>query len=111
MLRKAARIAPEGPRITQVKAEIAYLEGKELVARGIPDTEPFKRALVLDPTHVKARAELGRLEAGADERQSRTRTVAAAAGVLLLAVIGILLFGGRRRPRVRPRAEKPAGAA
>jgi len=109
MLRKAARIAPDGPRITQVKAEIAYLEGKDLVARGIPDTEPFKRALALDPTHVKARAELGRLEASVDERQGRTRTVAAAAGVLLVAVIGILLFGGRRR---RPRAaEKPARAS
>ena len=34
MLRKAARIAPDGPRISQVKAEIAYLEGKDLVARG-----------------------------------------------------------------------------
>ena len=76
MLRKAARLAPEGPRIAQVKAEIAYLEGKDLVARGIPDTEPFKRALALDPTHAKARAELGRLEANVDERQSRTRTVA-----------------------------------
>ena len=101
MLRKAARIAPEGPRIAQVKAEIAYLEGKDLALRGIPDTEPFKRAIVLDPTHVKARAELSRLEANVDERQSRTRTVAAAGGVLLVAVIGILLFGGRRR---RPRA-------
>jgi hypothetical protein len=99
MLRKASRIAPEGPRIAQVKAEIAYLEGKDLVQRGIPDTEPFKRALALDPTHVKARAELGRLEANDGERESRTRTVAGAAGVLLVAVIGILLFGGRRRRR------------
>jgi tetratricopeptide (TPR) repeat protein len=109
MLRKAARIAPEGPRITQIKAEIAYLEGKDLVARGIPDTEPFKRALALDPTHAKARAELTRLEASVDERQGRTRTVAAAAGVLLVAVIGILLFGGRRR-RARV-TDKPARAS
>ena len=49
LLRKAARLAPDGPRISQVKAEIAYLEGKDLVARGIPDTEPFKRALALEP--------------------------------------------------------------
>ena len=59
---------------------------------------------------MKARAELGRLEATVDERQSRTRTVAGAAGVLLVAVIGLLLFGGRRR-RTRVRAtEKPASA-
>lgn len=111
MLRKAARIAPDGPRITQVKAEIAYLEGKDLVARGIPDTEPFKRALALDPSHVKARAELSRLEATVDERQSRTRTVAAAAGVLLVAVIGILLFGGGRRRPKGPRASDKAARA
>ena len=108
MLRKASRIAPEGPRIAQVKAEIAYLEGKDLLARSIPDTEPFKRALALDPTHAKARAELGRLEANDDERQSRTRTVAGAAGALLVSVIGILLFGGRRRRARTP--DKPARA-
>jgi tetratricopeptide (TPR) repeat protein len=99
LLRKAERLAPDGPRVAQVRAEIAYLEGEDLVARGIPDTEPFKRALTLDPTHAKARAELERLTATVDDRQSRTRNVAAAAGCLLLAVIGILLFGGRRRQR------------
>ncbi len=107
MLRKAARIAPEGPRIAQVKAEIAYLEGRDLAQRGIPDTEPFKRAIALDPTHAKARAELSRLESNVDERQNRTRTVAAAGGVLLVAVIGILLFGGRRR-RTRAHLRKAA---
>lgn len=98
-LRKAARLAPEGPRITQINAEIAYLEGKDLLARGINDAEPFKRALTLDPTHAKARAELDRLEEVSVDRQSRTKQVGAAGGVLLLAVIGILLFGGARRGR------------
>jgi len=97
LFRKAARLAPEGPRISQINAEIAYLEGKDLLARGIPDSEPFKRALALDPAHAKAREELNRLETNVEDRSSRTRAVAGAAGVLLLAVIGILLFGGRRR--------------
>ncbi|CAN5706058.1 hypothetical protein BH11MYX4_BH11MYX4_08980 [soil metagenome] len=103
--RKAVRLAPECPRAPQINAEIAYLEGKDLQARGIPDTEPFKRALTLDPAHVKARAELERLESTTSDHQSRTKAVGAAAGVLLLAVIGILLFGGARRSR------KPSGAA
>jgi hypothetical protein len=103
-LRKAARLAPEGPRITQINAEIAYLEGKDLLARGINDTEPFKRALGLDPTHAKARAELDRMESASVDRQSRTKQVGAAGGVLLLAVIGILLFGGARRGRKPSRA-------
>jgi hypothetical protein len=102
VLRKAARLAPEGPRISQVKAEIAYLEGKDLVARGIPDTEPFKRALAFDPTHAKARAELDRLESTTEDRASRTRAVAAAAGFFLLTVIGLVLFVGGRRRRGTP---------
>jgi tetratricopeptide (TPR) repeat protein len=101
LLRKAERLAPDGPRVAQVKAEIAYLDGEDLVARGIPDSEPFKRALALDPTHVKARAELERLSATTADRASRTRNVAAAAGCLLLGVIALLLFGGRRK-RHRP---------
>jgi hypothetical protein len=103
VLRKAERLAADGPRSGQIKAEIAYLEGKDLVARGIPDTEPFRRALTLDPAHAQARAELDRLEADVQDRSSRTRAVAGGGGVLLLAVIGILLFGGRRRPS-RPEA-------
>ncbi|MBX3187168.1 MAG: hypothetical protein KF819_09140 [Labilithrix sp.] len=104
--RKAARLAPpEGPRVPQIKAEIAYLEGKDLLARGINDVEPFKRALALDPAHAKARAELDRLEATSVERHDRTRAVAGAGAVLLVAVIGILLFGGRGRRRLSGREE------
>jgi hypothetical protein len=99
LLRKAERLAPDGPRAPQVKAEIAYLEGEDLVARGIPDTEPFKRALTFDPTHAKARAELDRLSSSVADRQTRTRNVAAAVACFLLAVIGLVLFAGRRRPR------------
>jgi tetratricopeptide (TPR) repeat protein len=98
-LRKAARLAPEGPRIAQINAEIAYLEGKDLLGRGIKDKEPFKRALALDPAHAKARAELDALESTVEERQNRTRAIAGGAAVLFLGVIAALLFGGRRRPR------------
>lgn len=101
MLRKALRLAPEGPRAPQINAEIAYLEGKDLLARGITDVEPFKRAIALDPTHAKARAELDRLEATVEDRSNRTRAVAGGAAVLLAGVIGILLFGGRRKKRTR----------
>lgn len=97
LFRKAARLWPESPRASQIEAEIAYLEGKELLARGIADVEPFKRALTLDPNHEKARAELSRLEANIEERQERLRALAAAGVVVLVAIVGILLFGGRRR--------------
>lgn len=102
--RKAARLWPESPRVPQIEAEIAYLEGKELLARGIADVEPFKRALALDPTHDRARAELTRLETNVEERQERIRAFAAAGAVVVVALAGIILFGGRRRPRRAARA-------
>lgn len=98
--RKAARLWPESARMGHIEAQIAYLEGKELLARGIADVEPFKRALTLDPGHTKARAELARLETNVEERQERIRALAAAGAVIVVALAGILLFGGgRRRPR------------
>lgn len=100
LFRKAARIWPESARKNQIEAEIAYLEGKELLGRGVADVEPFKRALTLDPAHEKARAELRRLETNVEERQERLRYMAAGGAVVLVGLIGILLFGGRAR-RVR----------
>ncbi|OJY21116.1 MAG: hypothetical protein BGO98_14190 [Myxococcales bacterium 68-20] len=98
--RKAARLWPESARIPHIEAEIAYLEGKELLARGIADVEPFQRALRLSPGHEKARAELARLEANVEDRQERIRAFAAAGAVVVVALAGIILFGGgRRRPR------------
>jgi hypothetical protein len=82
-----------------VEAEIAYLEGEDLLARGIADTEPFERALRLDPTHQGARAELTRLETNVEEREQRIRGFAAAAAVVIVGLLGIILFGGRRPQR------------
>ena len=99
LYRKAARLWPESARMPHIEAQIAYLEGKELLARGIADVEPFQRALKLDPGHMKARAELTRLETNVEERQERIRALAAAGTVIVVALTGIILFGGRRRPR------------
>lgn len=104
IFRKALRLWPESSRAPQIEAEINYLEGKELLARGIADTEPFKRALALDPGHEKARAELNRLETNVEERQERFRALAAAGAVVVVALLGIILFGGRKK-KGRPRAE------
>jgi hypothetical protein len=101
IFRKAARLAPDGPHATEIQAEIAYLEGKELLARGIADTEPFKRALALQPSHEKARAELTRLEQNAEERQERIRALALGGAVLFVAIAAILFFVGPRRRSAR----------
>ncbi len=96
-LRKAARLGSQGPRGPLIDAEIAYLEGRDLRARGIPDAVLFERALALDPMHAKARAELERMAASNDEGRSRTMAASAAVAALLLALTGMLLFGRTRR--------------
>jgi hypothetical protein len=103
LFRKAERLDPEGPRKAQIQAEIAYLEGMSLVARGVAEAEPFRRALELDPGHAKARVELDRLENAKEERKGRTQRFVAAGVVLAVAIAGILLFGGRKRPSLRAR--------
>jgi len=102
--RKAARLWPESPRQGQIAAEIAYLEGKELSARGIADAEPFRRALSLDPGHEKARAELRKIEERGEEKQARLRNWAAGAAVVIVALLGFILFGRVRWPRRPARA-------
>ena len=99
LFHEAERLWPEGPRASLIAGEIAYLEGKNLEARGITDPEPFRRALAADPTHIKARDELTRIDGAADEHKGRIRNFAAAGAAVVVAMIGLILFGGRRRPR------------
>jgi hypothetical protein len=98
---KAARLWPESPRAPHIQAELAYLDAKALQGRGVEDPEAFRRVLLLDPTHEKARAELTRFENAGVERQGRIRIYAAGATAVVVALLGLILFGGRRRPRRR----------
>ncbi len=58
-LRKALRLDETSAPSSHVRSDIATLEGEDLVARGIADTEPFESALSLDPSNARARADLG----------------------------------------------------
>jgi HEAT repeat protein len=97
ILEKALGLWPDGPRAPTIRAELAYLDGKSSLDRGLPDPEPFRRALALDPTHDRARTELSRLESESVDREGRLRLLAAAAAVVLVTVLGLVLFGGRGR--------------
>lgn len=100
-LRKALRLDEAGPRASQVQSEILYLEGEDLLARGIADADLFRRAAALDPGNVRASQELSRLEAVTESKHSHLNRWIAAAAVFALAIAGIILFGGRRKPRTR----------
>lgn len=96
-LRKALRLDEAGPQSGHVRSAIATLEGEDLVARGISDTEPFTSALALDPQNARARADLDRILSQVDASRSHGWRMFAAALVLVGALVGIALLGGRRR--------------
>ena len=96
-LRKALRLDEAGPQSSHVRSEIEYLEGEDLLAHGIADTEPFEQALALDPQNAHARAELDRLHVETESSRTRGWRLAAAGAVLVLALGGIAVLGGRRK--------------
>ena len=81
-LRKALRLDEAGPQSSHVRSEIDTLEGEDLLARGIADTEPFEQALALDPQNARARAELDRLHAELKRAAHADWRLLAAAAVL-----------------------------
>ncbi len=105
-LRKALRLDETSAPSSHVRSDIATLEGEDLVARGIADTEPFETALSLDPGNARARADLDRIHAQLQASRTQTWRLVAAAIVLVLALVGIILVGGGRRRRA---ASVPGG--
>jgi len=96
-LRKALRIDEGGPESRHLRGEIHYLEGEDLLSRGIADSEPFERALALDPRNTRARQELDRLHGESESNRARAWRLAAAGAVIALSLAGIVVFGGRPR--------------
>jgi tetratricopeptide (TPR) repeat protein len=105
-LRKALRLDETSVSSSHVRSDIAALEGEDLVARGITDTEPFDTALSLDPTNARARADLDRIHGQMQASRTQTWRLVTAAIVLMLALAGVVLVGGGRRRRA---AATPGG--
>lgn len=100
-MRKALRLDESGERTKHVKSELLYLEGEDLLARGIPDTEPFEQAISLDATNGRARAELDCMRVRTESGRARVYRLLAAGVLLVVAFVGVAVFGGRRR-RIEP---------
>ncbi|MRG94549.1 hypothetical protein [Polyangium spumosum] len=107
MLRKALRLDPKGEGARKVEAEIAYLEGVTLIAKGTPDKFPLTKAIELDPTNERAKQALAALEQERIEPQkSFLHRYVAAGGVGLFALIA-MIFLARRKPDAGSSAEGP----
>ncbi|MDI1450047.1 hypothetical protein [Polyangium sp. 6x1] len=107
VLRKALRLDPKGEGARKVEAEIAYLEGVTLIARGTPDKFPLTKAIELDPSNERAKQALASLEQEriAPQKSSLHRYVAAG-GVGIFALIA-MIFLARRKPDAGRDAEGP----
>jgi hypothetical protein len=109
--RAAQRLAPDGPRASQIASALDYLEAEDLLTRGIEDPRLFRRAADEDPGNAKAHAELARLEADEEHRAKTVQRYLEAFGALAALVAGLVLLVGRGsraralgQPRARPRA-------
>ncbi|MDI3289983.1 hypothetical protein [Polyangium sp. 15x6] len=110
MLRKALRLDPKGEGARKVEAEIAYLEGVTLIARGTPDKFPLTKAIELDPSNERAKRALASLEQERIEPQkSSLHRYVAAGGVGIVALIAMIamIFLARRKPDAGRDAEGP----
>lgn len=106
LYRKAFRLDPEGEGAQKLQAEIAYLEGMELIAAGTPDKLILAKALELDPSHEKAKAALAALSDRAVlEAEADSSRYILVGGIGALALGLIVLLGKAFRGR---ESESPA---
>ncbi len=94
--RTAQRLSPDGPRAGQVRSALLYLEGEELLRRGIADEKLFRLASDEDPGNLKAHAELARIEARGAEHELRLRRYAEGGVAAAALFLGLALVPQRR---------------
>jgi tetratricopeptide (TPR) repeat protein len=99
LLRVAARLSPDGPRAQQVASALDYLEGEDLLSRGIEDARLFRRAAQEDPGNVKAHDELARIAMAESRRSLTLERYTEACGGLAAVVCGVVLIAGRSRKK------------
>ena len=100
-LEKARRLNPGAERANAIAGELAFLDGRELEARGLASEEAYASALHLDGANAHARAALDRLTVAENDRKGKIRRWVAKGALTVGLVLGATLFVGRRRRRSR----------
>jgi len=94
----ATRLSPDGPRVSQAHSALLYLEGEDLLARGITDENLFRLAASENPGNLRAHAELARIEARRASRDLKVRRYAEG-GIAVAAILAAIALLPRRRLR------------
>jgi hypothetical protein len=97
LARKALRLDPQGAHAKALGSYVLTLEGEAQLGRGLADAVPFQRAVDLDPSNGRARADLARLERGPGLAPPGPYRYAAAAAVALAALASALFLRPWRR--------------
>lgn len=99
-LRRAERLAGEGPLKSQIQSLLMTLQGEQLLQHGVADQILFRRALELDGNNSRARELLQRVTSVGNEAPAPLRRYATAVAIAVLGALGTLLL--LRRPRSEP---------
>jgi hypothetical protein len=113
LYRMALRVDPEGPKASQIRGAILFLEAERALARGVADPELYRAAVLADPTHQRARAQFDAVAQVEVLKSRRRRRAIGAAGLLVVAAAsaGVLYNESKRRsPKKKPKAKAVAKA-
>ena len=99
LYRVAARLAPDGPRASQIRSALDSLAAEDLIDHGIEDAALFRRAAAEDPGNIKAHDELARIALAESRRSATIERYTEACGGLCAVVCAAVLLSGRSRKR------------
>jgi tetratricopeptide (TPR) repeat protein len=99
--RRARYLDPAVDTAAMIDSAIMTLEAKELADQGVFDAELLKAALVKDPSNQRARAALEGYGVPQEAKREANRRTGAAIGLLCASLLGILIFGRKRRVGAR----------
>ncbi len=95
-LSRARRLSEDAEVTRRAEALLWLLDGRELVARGVADQVPFRRALELDPSNERAKKHLEEIQRGERAEEQETGRYYGAVAIGVVALLSVLVIGLRR---------------
>ncbi|MGE0322668.1 MAG: hypothetical protein AB7K71_20025 [Polyangiaceae bacterium] len=119
-LRRARRLSTDEKVDNRVQSLLWYLEGQDLVARGVADQVPFRRALELNPENKRAKTALEEIQRGEQKQKKKGEHYLAAGAIGIVALLAIAVIALRRgspeprlpeKPEIKPVPDDEASSA
>ncbi|MBN1654775.1 MAG: hypothetical protein JXA30_13470 [Deltaproteobacteria bacterium] len=95
--RRALRLSPNSPAVTDWRAQIAFITAEQQLSRGIADIEGYEKALQHNPDHEAARMVIDRISGAWGMRREVARRWSKVGAVVLLTLFALGQLYRRRR--------------